>query len=140
MPRAPRRGGTPRQLPGGRSRPCVRSPGCADGKRVCGLPENRTPNPNPQTPVGTTPSCHRGTTGGGGGRGDDRPDPSHLNAIPKHKHHTHDEGRRRARVWAGGGRLSAAHLSWQPYSASVKTRYRNVLWVTFKTRYKSSAL
>lgn len=33
-----------------------------------------------------------------------------------------------------------AHLSWQPYSASVKTRYRNVLWVTFKTRYKSSAL
>lgn len=46
-------------------------------------------------------------------------------------------------AWQGCGApppLVGALLSWQPDSASVKTRYRNVLWVTFKTRYKSSAL
>lgn len=46
-------------------------------------------------------------------------------------------------AWQGCGApppLVGAPLSWQPDSASVKTRYRNVLWVTFKTRYKSSAL
>lgn len=114
--------------------------------------------PRIKTHVQTTPPRHKGAVRGGGRWPGKRS--LHLNSVPKHKHHQRQRACQCA-VWApvregagfGGGGVGvlffffplfffffSSHLSWQPYSASVKTRYRNVLWVTFKTRYKSSAL
>lgn len=103
----------------------IRRPGLTVNKIAMCIKRNRKAMAN---------NVHKGAAGGGAG--------CSQRALRLHAACSANIGCGRGRVWGG---LPAplffwAHLSWQPYSASVKTRYRNVLWVTFKTRYKSSAL
>lgn len=103
----------------------IRSLELAEKKLVCGLQTH------------TIPKLHWG----GGRGGDDCGENPPCTWVPKYKH---QKQQRACQCASESGEgiffFFLAHLSWQPYSASVKTRYRNVLWVTFKTRYKSSAL
>lgn len=103
----------------------IRSLELAEKKLVCGLQTH------------TIPKLHWG-----GGRGGE--DCGTTLLVLEFQNTNIKNGKEHVSAQVGVGRgfffFFLAHLSWQPYSASVKTRYRNVLWVTFKTRYKSSAL
>lgn len=106
---------------------CIRCPGFIVNKTAMRFKRNGKAMPN---------NVHKGAGGGGGGCSSNSLPCACM--CPQYKH----QPWQRKGAWGASPPLFFfwAHLSWQPYSASVKTRYRNVLWVTFKTRYKSSAL